>query len=145
MNALQAWRAANTGKLRDLRRQYDLRHPERRRKSKSDYRERNAEKIRRADSALRATPERKAYMYEYCQRRNAAKLNATPRWASFGEMRAIYARAAELRRQGQDVHVDHIVPLKSALVCGLHCEANLQVIHAKANHAKLNKFWPDIP
>jgi hypothetical protein len=38
------------------------------------------------------------------------------------------------------VHVDHVVPLKSDLVCGLHCEANLALMTGKANAAKHNSF-----
>ena len=42
-------------------------------------------------------------------------------------------------------HVDHIVPLKSKIVCGLHCSANLQVIPAIINSSKGNRVWPDMP
>jgi 5-methylcytosine-specific restriction endonuclease McrA len=41
--------------------------------------------------------------------------------------------------------VDHIVPLKSPLVCGLHVEHNLQVIPATQNRRKHNRVWPDMP
>lgn len=41
--------------------------------------------------------------------------------------------------------VDHIVPLRSPLVCGLHCEQNIAVIPKRDNIAKSNKFWPDMP
>jgi hypothetical protein len=41
--------------------------------------------------------------------------------------------------------VDHIVPLISKLVCGLHNEFNLRVITAMENNVKGNRYWPDMP
>jgi hypothetical protein len=42
-------------------------------------------------------------------------------------------------------HVDHIVPLISNYVSGLHWEGNLSVIPASVNISKGNHHWPDMP
>lgn len=79
-------------------------------------------------------------------RRRATKLRATPDWGIAFFIEEAYA-LAKLREQvvGGKWHVDHIVPLKSKIVCGLHVEHNLRVIPAQHNLAKSNKHWPDMP
>lgn len=77
-------------------------------------------------------------------RRRAKKLRATPAWANPDAIAAIYRRAREESESvGELMHVDHIVPLKSKYVCGLHCEANLQILPAAVNLSKGNRSWPD--
>lgn len=78
--------------------------------------------------------------------RNAAKLRATPAWADLSAIRLIYEIAATLTAStGEPWHVDHVVPLRHPLVCGLHTHQNLQPLRATDNIAKSNRFWPDCP
>ena len=75
-------------------------------------------------------------------KRHTQKLQATTDWSEYSEIRKLYERAAEMRAEGQDVHVDHIVPLQSKIVCGLHVIANLQILGAVENIKKGNKHVP---
>jgi len=84
---------------------------------------------------------------KHCARqskRRASKLNATPTWLSESHllhMQCKYSLSKMLSKEtGQLHHVDHIVPLKGKTVCGLHVPWNLQVIPAKENLCKHNKF-----
>lgn len=74
-------------------------------------------------------------------RRRAATLARTPAWADQKAIKAIYAEAARLTRDtGVEHHVDHVIPLQGRFVSGLHVETNLQILTAKANHEKFNRF-----
>jgi len=86
----------------------------------------------------RANPEKG---YARVGTRRAAKQNATPAWANrFFIQEAYHLAKLRTKMTGFAWHVDHIVPLKSPVVCGLHCEANLQVIPAVVNLSKGNRF-----
>lgn len=74
-------------------------------------------------------------------KRRSIKLRATPRWADYGEILAIYEKARRMTEEtGIQHHVDHIVPLIHPKVCGLHVHGNLQVLTATENCSKSNKF-----
>jgi len=90
---------------------------------------------------------RKKYVGRICAdvvMRKAWKRKAVPKWANKFFMEEAYA-LAKLRTKilGFRWHVDHIVPMKSVLVCGLHVHNNLQVIPAIENLQKHNKIWPN--
>jgi hypothetical protein len=69
--------------------------------------------------------------------------NATPQWANEFFIAEAYDLARE-RTTGQtcavDWSVDHEIPLRNPLVCGLHTHQNLRVIPALDNVRKGNRF-----
>jgi len=80
------------------------------------------------------------------QKQCAKKLKATPKWADLEKIKTIYQEAARLETfTGIPMHVDHVVPLGSKIVCGLNCEQNLQILTKSENIAKRNRWWPDMP
>lgn len=77
-------------------------------------------------------------------KRDAAKKSRTPAWLTESDnvdIKALYVQARQLTKEtGVEHHVDHIVPLQGSLVSGLHVPWNLQVLTAKENMQKNNRF-----
>ena len=74
--------------------------------------------------------------------RRAKKLQATVKWSNKFYMREFYHMARlKSKLLGIKYEVDHIVPLVSKFVCGLHCQDNLRVITSSANKSKSNLIW----
>jgi hypothetical protein len=129
---------------KECARQYQAAYRAANRDSINKWRAENADAMRRLNRAWRQ---------ENAGRRNAANAlryarqkRAVPLWANAQAISAIYQRAADLSAAtGIAYEVDHIVPLQGEVVCGLHCEANLQVITQRENAAKRNRYWPDMP
>lgn len=77
----------------------------------------------------------------YIARRRAQKLRATPSWADLKKIEHVYWVANFLSElTGIPHEVDHIHPLLSDKICGLHTHTNLQILTATENRQKSNKF-----
>lgn len=138
------WMLKNKEKFSIYAKKWKAENLEHTRQLQANYRVINAEKLRNKNREYRLANIPR--LTEHLQNRNARKLNATPAWASREAMRKIYELSRILTSAtGVIHHVDHIVPLRSPLVCGLHCEANLQCRTSVANMSKGNRFWPDMP
>lgn len=82
----------------------------------------------------------------YTARHRSAKLSAYVSWANDILMKEIYSSARLIKKIfGGKWEVDHIVPLQSDIVCGLHWEGNLRMIPKRENQSKSNRLWPDMP
>ena len=118
------WRTKNTDKFKENSRLWKLKNIEYVKAYYSWYAKENKDKVNAKNA-----------------KRRAMLLKATPLWANFEKISQIYSDAIKISKQtGIEHHVDHIVPLKSNFVCGLHCEANLQIIEGIENLKKHNKF-----
>lgn len=105
----------------------------------------------RSKKWAQANPEKVAAFSDKWRRKNldvdaansalkrANKKTATPAWADKEEIKHIYKLARE-----HGMAVDHLVPLNSDFVCGLHTADNLRCIHPLANSIKGNRHWPDM-
>jgi len=74
-------------------------------------------------------------------KRRTQRLNARPKWVKDSWFEPIYDLCAKVSKEtGVKHHVDHIVPLQGKRVSGLDVPWNLQVLTAKENCSKSNKF-----
>jgi hypothetical protein len=138
------WKESNRERHIATSARWNKENRERRRAITARYRERNREELRRlsAEYFRKNRADYKARKLAWLERTRHAK----PAWANDFFISEIYDLAsARTKSLGVVHHVDHIVPLKSKLVCGLHVEANLRVIPGSENIRKNNRWWPDMP
>lgn len=135
---VKKWRVANV----DRRKAYS-----------TEYRAENQSAIKAATAHYRATSDKPRawqrnnpeYTRAMWARRHAAKISAMPQWADRSEIRSVYAAAVALQQKTGIPHdVDHIIPLISPVVCGLHVAWNLRAIPAAVNRSKGNKIMDEL-
>ncbi len=107
--------------------QYRKTRPERKRADQALYRKRHPGKIR-ADNA----------------KRDLTQAKRTPKWLKpldFVHIRLFYDAAEAITKEtGIKFEVDHIIPLRGKTISGLHVPSNLQVLSAKDNAKKSNRY-----
>jgi hypothetical protein len=145
------WRETNPNSAMATQRRYAAKHAETIRRRSAEYRVRNLEKVRARESEYRARNaqarlerNRKYRELNRAKVRAAASkvyaeaMRAIPGWAEHEIIELIYAEAAH-----RALEVDHVIPLRGKLVCGLHVHINMQLLTRSQNARKRNSFHPD--
>lgn len=115
-------------------------------KKQAEYRDQNRDVVR---DRVKANYYKDKSKYALASRRKELKIKFVS--VDFGELSDLLIsesyklRDMRTKATGVKWHVDHIVPLQSELVQGLHCGYNLQLLPASHNIAKGNRWWPDMP
>jgi hypothetical protein len=142
---MRAYKDANRDKVRESSRKWKQQNPEKVRAGLFVYLLDNAERAAEWNRAYKK--KHRARMTALQNERKAMQLRAAPSWLTDEHKAEIHSRYEEARRLTQETgiphHVDHIHPLKSAFVCGLHVPWNLRVIPARENISKGNRLIED--
>lgn len=144
--AITAWQRKNKDKQKVAKKKYLLseKGKEKNKTYNQKYRKENKDFVSKLKKEWAKINSDRACFYS--SNRRASMVNATPDWASKTKILEFYETAKGMSMlTGDWYHVDHIVPLKSKFVCGLHCEQNLQILPRVVNLKKTNLFWPDMP
>lgn len=107
------WKTKNRDRANELSRLGRLRNIEKSCATKKRWRDKN-----------------KNYINSLTAKRRASKKLATPKWADLIAISEFY------KNRPAGLCVDHVVPLQSDIVCGLHCEFNLQYLTRSENSKK---------
>jgi len=113
-----SWRSENADQVAEYNKQYKTKHKSKCKQHNKEWKQKN--------------PAKNSYTQS---KRRAAKLQATPSWADQNIIKDFYLEA-----EYHQMQVDHIIPLQSEIVCGLHCEDNMQLLSSKDNSSKGNSF-----
>jgi hypothetical protein len=151
-DAVKAYEAARYAKNASAKKAYQASYQRENARSylayQAQYRAKNAQSIkeRRAGYWDGYRADNRHKVNAWAAKYRASKLEATPAWADFESIEELYFTADFLGMvTGEWHHVDHVVPLQSDVVCGLHWEKNLQILPGAENIAKGNRYWPDMP
>lgn len=125
--------ASNPAQVGETQRRYYESHRAERSAYAAGHKQKNRERI--AARMRRYNAQNRGRLNALAAKYKAAKRRATPPWANLEAIRAVYEAAG-----AAGMEVDHEIPLRGRLVCGLHVENNLRAVPAHVNRRKSAKF-----
>jgi hypothetical protein len=135
------WRQANPEKAKEREKKWKKANPQRVQEYKRKWYRDNLEHKQKLGKKWKSANAGK--VIASTARRRAAKKNALASWANLEAIKKIYEEAQYLTKTtGIKYVVDHIYPLQSKYMCGLHVENNLQILTEEENCKKGNRMWP---
>ena len=134
------WRDKNREHVRMKSREWKYKNKEKIREWDRDYmKNRGGRERRRVYERVYYAKNREKMIAISCAYDSRVR-NARPSWQEQKEINEYYKDA-----KSKGLEVDHIVPINSDLVCGLHCVDNFQMLTREENASKGNRHWPDMP
>jgi hypothetical protein len=146
-----AFRRTKTGECVECRvtniRSWESKNPARKKEATRQWKQQNSTRVLQSHRDWHAKNPGKRRAYEATRRADllAATCPFDAELFALVELEAFELADRRLAATGIKWHVDHTVPIRSSLVCGLHNEFNLRVITAADNWSKGNRHWPDMP
>lgn len=124
--ARQRWAKENPEKIKEYRKRTYLKN-----KEKENFK------------ALEYAKNNRGIINALSSKRKAQLRKAMVGWGDLNKIREIYIECNRITKEtGIEHHVDHIIPITSKYVCGLHVENNLQILTGSENCSKQNSFKP---
>lgn len=130
----KAWEERNREARKLYNRQRRATNKEHYRLLKQSWIAKNKEHVKRYEKEYNSSTKGRALRNAKNAHRRACRRAATPRWVCLDALKRIFLDCPK------SYTVDHIIPLKNELVCGLHVPWNLQYLTGSENSIKINKF-----
>ena len=139
------WKASNAEFVKSYSQAYYVANKGAARTQAANWKKANPDKVKAGNHKryLRVKAKQHAHVALY----RARKLKATPVWSDKNYVDGMYSICGIMNavRGASTYSVDHIVPLNSKFVCGLHAHTNLTIMRTSDNKSKNNRYWPDMP
>ena len=136
----EKWRHENKDKIARYKKNYVSNNRDKIISKDKEYRSKSEVKLKRREYEREYYKNNREKMIAISCAYDSRVRKARPAWQEQKHINEYYKNAKSL-----GFEVDHIIPITSKIVCGLHCVDNFQMLTREENASKGNRFWPDMP